>query len=413
MGHRVVITGLGPVTPIAIGAAAFHAAQLAGKSGVGMIQKFDTSKLKCRFAAEVDIDFTDYGLEVRELKRLDRYVQFTLVAAELARLDAGLSLEELQGDQVGTLIGTGIGGMETFENQTRVMIERGADRLSPFFIPMMIANMATGHVAMRYGSTGVSSSVVTACSTSTVALHDAYHFLNRGDCEVMIAGGSEASVTPLSIGAFGNMGALSTRNDSPETASRPFSASRDGFVMGEGAGILILETLEHAQKRGAKIYAELLGAGLAADAYHITAPAPEGRGYTNAIKRALKNAKINADQVGYANLHGTSTPMNDLAETQGMKAVFGDHSKKLATSSTKSMTGHLLGAAGAVEAIATVQALDTGIIPPTINYIDADPECDLDYTPNTPRELQVEYAISNSNAFGGQNACAVFKRWTD
>jgi 3-oxoacyl-[acyl-carrier-protein] synthase II len=413
MGHRVVITGLGPVTPIAIGAAAFHAAQLAGKSGVGFIKKFDTSKLKCRFAAEVDIDFTDYGLEVRELKRLDRYVQFTLVAAELARLDSGLSLEELQGDQVGTLIGTGIGGMETFENQTRVMIERGADRLSPFFIPMMIANMATGHVAMRYGSTGVSSSVVTACSTSTVALHDAYHFLNRGDCEVMIAGGSEASVTPLSIGAFGNMGALSTRNDDPATASRPFSASRDGFVMGEGAGILILETLEHAQKRGAKIYAELLGAGLAADAYHITAPAPEGRGYTNAIKRALKNSKINADQVGYANLHGTSTPMNDLAETQGMKAVFGDHSKKLATSSTKSMTGHLLGAAGAVEAIATVQALDTGIIPPTINYIDADPECDLDYTPNTPRELQVEYAISNSNAFGGQNACAVFKRWTD
>jgi 3-oxoacyl-[acyl-carrier-protein] synthase II len=413
MGHRVVITGLGPVTPIAIGAAAFHAAQLAGKSGVGFIKKFDTSKLKCRFAAEVDIDFTDYGLEVRELKRLDRYVQFTLVAAELARLDSGLSLEELQGDQVGTLIGTGIGGMETFENQTRVMIERGADRLSPFFIPMMIANMATGHVAMRYGSTGVSSSVVTACSTSTVALHDAYHFLNRGDCEVMIAGGSEASVTPLSIGAFGNMGALSTRNDDPATASRPFSASRDGFVMGEGAGILILETLEHAQKRGAKIYAELLGAGLAADAYHITAPAPEGRGYTNAIKRALKNSKINADQVGYANLHGTSTPMNDLAETQGMKAVFGDHSKKLATSSTKSMTGHLLGAAGAVEAIATVQALDTGIIPPTINYIDADPECDLDYTPNTPRELQVEYAISNSNAFGGQNACAVFKRWSE
>ncbi len=413
MGHRVVITGLGPVTPIAIGATAFHAAQLAGKSGVGMIQKFDTSKLKCRFAAEVNIDFTDYGLEVRELKRLDRYVQFTLVAAELARLDSGLSLEELQGDQVGTLIGTGIGGMETFENQTRVMIERGADRLSPFFIPMMIANMATGHVAMRYGSTGVSSSVVTACSTSTVALHDAYHFLNRGDCEVMIAGGSEASVTPLSIGAFGNMGALSTRNDDPATASRPFSKSRDGFVMGEGAGILILETLEHAQKRGAKIYAELLGAGLAADAYHITAPAPEGRGYTNAIKRALKNSKINAEQVGYANLHGTSTPMNDLAETQGMKAVFGEHVKNLATSSTKSMTGHLLGAAGAVEAIATVQALDTGIIPPTINYIDADPECDLDYTPNTPRELQVEYAISNSNAFGGQNACAVFKRWSE
>ncbi len=410
MSHRVVITGIGPVTPIGIGAEQFHQAQLAGKSGVRLIKKFDTSKLRCHFAAEIDIDFSQHGLDARELKRMDRYVQITLVAAELARLDSGLSLEQLQGPEVGTLIGTGIGGMETFENQTRVMIERGADRLSPFFIPMMIANMATGHVAMRYGSTGVSSSVVTACSTSTVALHDAYHFLNRGDCQIMIAGGAEASVTPLSIGAFGNMGALSSRNDDPATASRPFTKSRDGFVMGEGAGILILETLEHAQKRGARIYAELLGAGLAADAYHITAPAPEGRGYTTAIQRALKNSKVNTDQVGYANLHGTSTPMNDLAETQGMKAVFGADTK-IATSSTKSMTGHLLGAAGAIEAIATVQALATGILPPTINYIDADPECDLDYIPNTPREQQVEYAISNSNAFGGQNAVAVFKRF--
>lgn len=381
------------------------------KSGVDFIKKFDTSKLRCRFAAEVDINFADYGLDLRELKRMDRYVQITLVAAELARLDSGLELSQLEGPEVGTLIGTGIGGMETFENQTRVMIERGADRLSPFFIPMMIANMASGQVAIRYGSTGVSSSVVTACSTSTVALHDAYHFLNRGDCQVMIVGGAEASVTPLSIGAFGNMGALSTRNDDPKTASRPFTLSRDGFVMGEGAGVLILETLEHAQKRGARIYGELLGAGLAADAFHITAPAPEGRGYVTAISRALKNSKVNVDQVGYANLHGTSTPMNDLAETQGMKMVFGAHAYTMSTSSTKSMTGHLLGAAGAVEAIATLQALHSGILPPTINLHDPDPELDLDYIPNTPKERQVEYAISNSNAFGGQNAVAVFKRF--
>jgi 3-oxoacyl-[acyl-carrier-protein] synthase II len=402
---------VGPVTPIGVGAQAFHEGQLAGKSGVRTITRFDASKLKCHIAAEADVDFVAFGMDPRELKRMDRYTQLTLVAAELARIDAGLEPQDLAGSEVGTIVGTGIGGMETFEQQTRVMIERGADRLSPFFIPMMIANMATGQVAIRYGSTGPSSTVVTACSTSTVAIHDAYHFLNRGDCSVMIVGGAESTITPLSIGSFGNMGALSTRNDSPETASRPFTLSRDGFIMGEGAGILIMETLEHAQARGARIYAEVLGAGLAADAYHITAPAPEGRGYALAMSRALKNARINPEQVGYINLHGTSTPLNDLAETQGIKVVFGDHAKRLASSSTKSMTGHLLGAAGAVEAIATVQALHSGVLPPTINYTDPDPECDLDYVPNQPREQQVEYAISNSNAFGGQNAVAVFKRF--
>ena len=413
MGHRVVITGVGPVTPIGIGADAYHAAQLAGKSGVRLITRFDPSKLKCKIAAEVDVDFSAYGLEPRELKRMDRYVQLTLVAAELARIDAGMELSDLEGPEVGTLIGTGIGGMETFEQQTRVMIERGADRLSPFFIPMMIANMASGQVAIKYGATGVSTTVVTACSTSTAALHDAYHFLNRGDCEVMIVGGAEATVTPLSIGAFGNMGALSTRNDSPETASRPFTASRDGFIMGEGAGVLIVETLEHAQARGARIYAELLGAGLSADAHHITLPAPEGRGLAMAMTRALKNSSVALEQIGYINAHGTSTGPNDLFETQAIKAVYGDHAHSLAISSTKSMTGHLLGAAGAIEAIAVAQALHTGILPPTINYTDPDPLCDLDYIPNKPRELQVEYAMSNSLAFGGQNASAVFKRFTD
>ena len=413
MGHRVVITGVGPVTPIGIGANAYHAAQLAGKNGVRLITRFDASNLKCKIAAEVDVDFSIYGLEPRELKRMDRYVQLTLVAAELARIDAGMELTDLEGPEVGTLIGTGIGGMETFEQQTRVMIERGADRLSPFFIPMMIANMASGQVAIKYGATGVSTTVVTACSTSTAALHDAYHFLNRGDCEVMIVGGAEATVTPLSIGAFGNMGALSTRNDSPETASRPFSATRDGFIMGEGAGVLIVETLEHAQARGARIYAELLGAGLSADAHHITLPAPEGRGLALAMKRALKNSKVSPEQIGYINAHGTSTGPNDLFETQAIKAVYGDHAHNLAISSTKSMTGHLLGAAGAIEAIAVAQALHTGILPPTINYTDPDPLCDLDYIPNKPRALQVEYAMSNSLAFGGQNASAVFKRFTD
>jgi 3-oxoacyl-[acyl-carrier-protein] synthase II len=334
-----------------------------------------------------------------------------LVAAELARLDAGLEEAQLAGPRVGTLIGTGIGGMETWEQQSRVMFERGADRLSPFFIPMMIANMASGQLAMRYGSNGPSTTVVTACSTSTVALHDAYHFINRGEVDIMIVGGAEATVTQMAIGSFANMGALSTRNDSPETASRPFSKDRDGFVMAEGAGVLILESLEHAQKRGARIHAEMLGAGLSADAYHMTLPAPEGRGYVMAMQRALQNAKVNADQIGYVNAHGTSTPPNDLEETRGLKTVFGDHAHKFAVSSTKSMTGHLLGAAGAVEAIATVQALASGVLPPTINYLEPDSELDLNYIPNEPLERSVEYAMSNSNAFGGQNAVAVFKRF--
>jgi 3-oxoacyl-[acyl-carrier-protein] synthase II len=411
MSHRVVITGLGPVTPIGIGASVFHQAQLAGKSGIRNITRFDASNFKVRFAGEVDVKPEEYGLDPRELKRMDRYVHLALVAAELARLDAGLEEAQLAGPRVGTLIGTGIGGMETWEQQSRVMFERGADRLSPFFIPMMIANMASGQLAMRYNSNGPSTTVVTACSTSTVALHDAYHFINRGEVDIMIVGGAEATVTQMAIGSFANMGALSTRNDSPETASRPFSKDRDGFVMAEGAGVLILESLEYAQKRGARIHAEMLGAGLSADAYHMTLPAPEGRGYVMAMQRALQNAKVNADQIGYVNAHGTSTPPNDLEETRGLKTVFGDHAHKFAVSSTKSMTGHLLGAAGAVEAIATVQALASGVLPPTINYLEPDPELDLNYIPNEPLERSVEYAMSNSNAFGGQNAVAVFRRF--
>jgi 3-oxoacyl-[acyl-carrier-protein] synthase II len=408
---RVVITGLGPVTPIGLGAEAFLAAQHAGKSGIRAITDFDVSKLSCHFAGQVEVDFASYGFGVRELKRMDRYVQLALVAAELARLDAGLDREQLAGPQSGTVVGTGIGGAATWERESGVFYARGADRLSPFFIPMFIPNMAAGQVAMQYGCMGPSSAVVTACATGSGAIGDAFHILARGEAEIMFAGGSEATVTAMAMGGFANMGALSGRNDSPATASRPFSASRDGFVMGEGAGIVILETLEHAQKRGARIYAEVVGAGTSADAHHITMPAPEGRGAANAMRLALRTARIDPTLVGYVNAHGTSTPANDLAETQALKAVFGAHAHKLAISSTKSMTGHLLGAAGAIEAIASAQALYSGILPPTINHHDPDPLLDLDYIPNQAREQQVDYVMSNSFAFGGQNAVLVFKRF--
>ncbi len=410
--NQVVITGLGPVTPIGVGAEAFHQAQLAGKSGIGPITLFDASKLKVQIAGEVHVDFDAYGIDKRERMRIDRFVLHALVAAELARIDAGLETKDLEGPRIGTLIGSGIGGMATWETQSRVMFERGADRLSPFFIPMMIANMASGQVAMRYGSTGPSDTTVLACATGGAAIKNALHMLQRGEADLMIVGGAEATVTQMAIGSFANMKALSERNNDPQTASRPFSLTRDGFVMGEGAGVVIMETLEHAKKRGAKIYAEVAGAGLSSDAYHMTEPAPEGRGAALAMKAALASAGINPEQVGYVNAHGTSTPLNDQRETLGIKTVFGAHAHKLAISSTKSMTGHMLGAAGAVEAIATVQALVSGILPPTINFFEPDPELDLDYIPNKARELQVDYAISNSFAFGGQNAVIALKRFS-
>ncbi|HEX2864902.1 MAG TPA: beta-ketoacyl-ACP synthase II [Deinococcales bacterium] len=409
--QRVVITGLGPVTPIGIGAQAFHDGQLAGRSGVRAITRFDASNLATRIAGEVDVDPAAFGLDRRQQKFTDRFVQLALIGAELARQDAGLEVSDLEGPRVGTLIGSGIGGMETWESQSRVFFERGAERLSPFFIPMMIANMASGQVAIKYGCQGPSSTVVTACATGSGAVHDAFRMLQRDDADIMVCGGTESTVTAMAIGGFANMGAVSTRNDTPETASRPFTASRDGFVLGEGSGILILETLAHAQARGARIYAEVVGGGLSADAYHMTLPAPGGRGAVVAMKAALRSAGLNPEQVGYVNAHGTSTPANDLAETLAIKEVFGDQAARLAVSSTKSMTGHLLGAAGAVEAIATAQALNSGVLPPTINYLDPDPELDLDYVPNEAREQQVEYAISNSFAFGGQNAVLTFKRF--
>ncbi|GGS30237.1 beta-ketoacyl-ACP synthase II [Deinococcus knuensis] len=406
---RVVITGLGPVTPIGVGAQAYAQAQRAGKSGIATITHFDPAETASRIAGEVNDDLSPF-VDPREARKLDRYVQLALAAAALAVQDSGLTEEELRGEGTGTIVGSGIGGVKTFEDQAGVLHSRGPGRISPMFIPMMIANMATGHVAMRYGATGPSSTVVTACATGTGAIGDAARYIQLGLADTMIAGGSEAAITPIAIGGFSNMKALSTRNDDPQRASRPFSATRDGFVLGEGAGVVILEEYEKAVARGATIYAEIVGYGTSADAHHITTPAPEGRGAQVAMRMALKTAAVNPEQVGYINAHGTSTHFNDLHETQGIKHVFGKHAHTLAVSSTKSMTGHLLGAAGAIEAIAVAQALRDGILPPTINLTDPDPELDLDYIPEGAREVQVEYALSNSFAFGGQNAALLFKR---
>lgn len=407
--RRAVITGLGPLTPIGLGAEAFHKAQLEGRSGVRRITRFDASTLPVQIAAEVDVNPEAY-LDKKELRRLDRFVQYALIAAELALKDAGLEPEKLNPERVGTLVGTGIGGMETWEAQSKVLLEKGPGRISPFFIPMMIANMASAHIAMRYGFHGPSSTVVTACATGSDALGNALRMIQLGEADVVLAGGTEAAITPMAIGAFGVMRALSTRNEEPEKASRPFTRSRNGFVMGEGAGVLVVEEYEHARRRGARIYAELIGFGRSADAHHITEPHPEGLGAALAMERALRDAGVAPEQVGYINAHGTSTPVGDRAEVLAIKRVFGEHAKKLMVSSTKSMIGHLLGAAGAVEAIATVQALYHGVIPPTLNLEDPDPELDLDFVPFTPREAQVDYALSNSFAFGGQNAVLLFKR---
>ncbi len=406
--RRVVITGLGPVSPIGVGAGAFHEAQLQGKSGIRRITRFDATALPVQIAGEVDVN-PEAFIDKRELRRLDRFVQLALIAAELALQDAGLEVDRLDPARVGTLVGSGIGGMETWEAQSRVFLEKGPNRISPFFIPMMIANMASAQIAMRYGFMGPSSTVVTACATGSDALGSALRMIQLGEADLVLAGGSEAAVTPMAIGAFGVMRALSTRNEEPEKASRPFTKSRDGFVLSEGAGVLVLEEYEHAKRRGARIYAEVVGFGRSADAHHITEPHPEGKGAALAMRAALKDAGIPPEKVGYINAHGTSTPIGDKAEVLAIKQVFGEHAKRLAVSSTKSMTGHLLGAAGAVEAIATVQALYHGVIPPTINLEDPDPELDLDFVPK-PREARVEYALSNSFAFGGQNAVLVFRK---
>jgi len=407
--QRVVVTGLGPVTSIGIGAQAFLEGQQQARSGIRAITHFDASDLTVRIAGEVDVDIEAY-IDRKEARRIDRFVQLALIGSELAIQDAGFTEDEIAGDHAGTSIGSGIGGLASWEAQSIVRVERGAMRMSPFFIPSVIANMASGHVAMRFGLTGPSNTVVTACASGSGAIIDAMRVIQRGEADVMVTGGTEACVTPMGIGGFAIMKALSTRNDDPEGASRPFSATRDGFVAGEGAGILVLESYEHARARGARIYAEVLGGATSADAHHITAPAPGGAGAVRCIRWALRDAKVDAERVGYVNAHGTSTPANDLNETLAFKTVWGSAAAVPPVSSTKSMTGHTLGAAGGIEGIATIQALHSGVLPPTRNLHDPDPALDLDYIPHTPRELQVDVALSTNFAFGGQNAAVVFGR---
>jgi 3-oxoacyl-[acyl-carrier-protein] synthase II len=406
---RVVVTGVGPVTPIGVGADAFLRAQHRAENGIRAITLFDASDLSVRIAGEVDIEVEAY-LDRKEARRLDRFVHLAIAASELALADAGLNPEDVAGEHSGTSIGSGIGGLGTWEATSEVRWKRGAMRMSPFFIPQLIANMASGHVAMRYGLTGPSNTVVTACATGSGSIIDAYRIIQRGEAQVMFTGGAEACVTPMGIGGFAVMKALSTRNDEPAAASRPFTASRDGFVAGEGAGVLILEERERAIARGARMYAEVIGGATSADAYHITAPAPGGAGAVRCIRWALRDAGLEPSDVGYVNAHGTSTPANDLNETLAFKSVWGSREAVPPVSSTKSMTGHTLGAAGGIEGIATVQALHSGVLPPTRNLSDPDPELDLDYIPNEPRHQQVDVALSVNFAFGGQNAAVVFRR---
>ena len=407
--RRVVITGLGVVSPVGIGPSEFWDNLKAGKSGIRSITRFDASGFPCRIAAEVDFDPLTY-IDRREARKMDRFCQFAVAAARMAFADAGLGGAFVP-ERSGVLIGTGIGGMETFDRETKVLLEKGPDRVSPFFIPMMIANMASGQVSIDLGLKGPINTVVTACATGTNAIGDAYEIIARGDADVMVCGGTEAPITPLALAGFSAMKALSVRNDLGPGACRPFDRERDGFVMGEGAGILVLESLENASARGARVYAEIAGYGMSSDAYHITAPSPGGEGAARAMRAAMASAAVSPDQVDYVNAHGTSTPANDVNETLAIKAALGARAGQVPVSSVKSMIGHLLGAAGAVETIATVMAIREGVLPPTINYRNPDPECDLDYVPNQARKADVGIALKNSFGFGGQNACLVLKKF--
>ncbi len=414
MEKRVVITGLGAVTPVGIGKEAFYDALLAGKSGIGTITRFDASDYATRIAGEVkDFDVTAYGVDKKEARRMDRSSELALGAGFLALQDSKLDLDQEDRDRCGCIIGTGIGGIDSIHEVYKTLFEKGPNRVSPFSIPMMIANMASGRVSIQFGLRGKALTDVTACASGTNAVGDAFRIIARGDADIMFAGGTEAAISPAAVAGFAAMKAMSTRNDEPTLASRPFDADRDGFVMGEGSGVLILEELEHAKKRGAHIYAEVVGYGTNGDAYHITAPAPEGEQALKCMELALKDAGINPDQVNYINAHGTSTGLNDKNETLAIKKLFGDHAYKLAVNSTKSMTGHLLGAAGAIEAIVMAMAIETGKIHPTINLTNPDPELDLDYVKEGARDLKVNYALSNSFGFGGHNATILVRRYED
>ncbi|WP_353684465.1 beta-ketoacyl-ACP synthase II [Thermodesulfovibrio sp. 3907-1M] len=409
--RRVVVTGMGMVSPLGLDVKSTWEAILQGKSGVSYITHFDAKDYPVRIAAEVKgFDPANY-IEQKEIKKMDRFIHFAIAATEMALQDSGLKITPQNSERIGIVIGSGMGGLPTIEYYHKVLLEKGWKRVSPFFIPMVIVNLAAGQISIRYGIKGPNLAVTTACATGNHSIGEAFRMIQYGDADVMIAGGTEAVITPMAVAGFAIMRALSTRNDEPEKASRPFDIDRDGFVMGEGSGIIILEELEHALKRGAKIYAEVVGYGMSSDAYHITAPAPEGEGGARCMKMAINDAGIHPEEVDYINAHGTGTKQGDELETQAIKTVFGEHAYKLCVSSTKSMTGHLLGAAGGVEAIFTVLSIYENIVPPTINLDNPDPECDLDYVPYKPKKKEIRYAMTNSFGFGGTNASLVFKKF--
>ncbi len=411
MSRRVVVTGVGLLTPLAVGTEASWEAIRAAQSGIGPITQFDAAAFSCRIAGEVKgFDPTNY-IEKKEIKKMGRFIQFAIAAAECALTGSGLKATPETAEQIGVYIGSGIGGFEVIEREHQTLLEQGPRRISPFFIPATIINLASGYVSIRSGAKGPNSATATACTTSAHCIGDSFRIIQRGEADAMICGGTEACITPMGVGGFAAMRALSTRNDEPQRASRPWDLNRDGFVVGEGAGIIILEELEFAKARGARILAEMVGYGMSADAFHVTAPPDDGDGAYRVMRNSLRDAKIGPEQVDYINAHGTSTEVGDRAETMAIKRAFGEHAYKLAVSSTKSMTGHLLGGAGGLEAGITVLAIRDQIAPPTINYETPDPRCDLDYVPNAARPMKIEYALSNSFGFGGTNGSLIFKRY--
>ena len=413
MKRRVVVTGVGLVTPLGVGVENVWQRILRGESGVGPITRFDASQHETKFAAEVrEFKPEDY-ISPKEIKRMDLFIQYALTAAKIAMEDSGLDMGKEDAERVGVIVGTGLGGLPTLEKYHSILLERGPGRISPFFIPMLIANEAPGHIAIQFGIKGPNLCIVTACATGAHSIGDSLRVIQYGDADVMVAGGTEANLTPLTVGGFNAMRALSTRNDAPAKASRPFDKDRDGFVVGEGSGIIIMEELEHAKKRGAKIYAEVAGYGYNGDAYHITAPCPDGEGFIRCMRMAMRDAAVSPGEINYINAHGTSTGLNDQTETIAIKEVFKEKAYTIPVSSTKSMIGHLLGAAGAVEAIFTILAMRDSICPPTINYETPDPDCDLDYVPNSARSHIIDVGLSNSFGFGGTNSTLVFKRFKD
>ena len=411
MKKRVVVTGVGMITPVGVDTESSWQGIVNGKSGIGPITQFEDKNIPTQIAGEVKgFDPAQY-IDLKEIKKMDRFIHLAIAASQMAMDNAGLAVTPENAERIGVIVGAGIGGLPAIERVYDAYREKGYRRITPFFIPMTIINEVAGHISMRYGAKGPNSCAVTACATGTHSIGDAFKMIQRGDADAILAGGSESCICVLGVGGFNAMKALSTRNSEPTRASRPFDAERDGFVMGEGSGIVVLEELDFARKRGARILAEVIGYGLTGDAYNITSPAPTGEGAARCMKMALKDAEIAATDLGYINAHGTSTKYGDEIETMAIKAVLGEHAYKTPVSSTKSMTGHLLGAAGGVEAVITVLALDRGVLPPTINLENPDPECDLDYIPNTARKAQVEFAMSNSFGFGGTNACLIFRRF--